>query len=125
MVMFLSVALTLHYGLPESNQSSELLGPTDYVASPLPAGNGRRRFLTCDRSCEPFQRLSPIQKTPYRLLYGGQRVKDLSAHPDKCVRIVNGPNVDDCTTAAGRYQFFDDDLGVRGKKVSSRSACMV
>jgi len=105
MVMFLSVALTLHYGLPESNQSSELLGPTDYVASPLPlemvGGDPYLRSLMRTISAAESN-----TKDPYRLLYGGQRVKDLSAHPDKCVRIVNGPNVDDCTTAAGRYQFL-------------------
>jgi muramidase (phage lysozyme) len=44
---------------------------------------------------------------PYSLLYGGERVWDLSHHPDRCVPIVTGPNVGDCTTAAGRYQFIN------------------
>jgi len=43
---------------------------------------------------------------PYSLLYGGERIPDLSRHPDLCVPIVAGPNVGDCTTAAGRYQFI-------------------
>jgi muramidase (phage lysozyme) len=43
---------------------------------------------------------------PYTLLYGGERVWDLSRHPDRCVPIVTGPNVGNCTTAAGRYQFI-------------------
>lgn len=43
---------------------------------------------------------------PYRLLYGGKRIKDLSVHPDECITIVNGPNEGNCTTAAGRYQFL-------------------
>ncbi|MBE9079053.1 glycoside hydrolase family protein [Romeria aff. gracilis LEGE 07310] len=43
---------------------------------------------------------------PYYLLYGGARVQDLSHHPDDCVEIVTGPNLGDCTTAAGRYQFL-------------------
>ncbi len=43
---------------------------------------------------------------PYTLLYGGEHVWDLSRHPDRCVPIVAGPNVGDCTTAAGRYQFL-------------------
>jgi muramidase (phage lysozyme) len=43
---------------------------------------------------------------PYTLLYGGERVWDLSRHPDRCVRIVAGPNIGNCTTAAGRYQFL-------------------
>ncbi|MBD0270190.1 MAG: glycoside hydrolase family protein [Cyanobacteria bacterium Co-bin8] len=43
---------------------------------------------------------------PYRLLYGGKLAEDLSRHPDICVEIVAGPNIGDCTTAAGRYQFL-------------------
>ena len=43
---------------------------------------------------------------PYWLLYGGGYVRDLSEHPDICITIVSGPNLGDCTTAAGRYQFL-------------------
>lgn len=45
-------------------------------------------------------------KRPYSLLYGGEHFGDLSRHPDQCVPIVAGPNIGDCTTAAGRYQFI-------------------
>lgn len=44
---------------------------------------------------------------PYTLLYGGDRLSDLSRHPGRCVPIVTGPNRGNCTTAAGRYQFLD------------------
>ena len=44
---------------------------------------------------------------PYTLLYGGQRVRNLSRHPEHCVTIVAGPNKGNCTTAAGRYQFIN------------------
>lgn len=43
---------------------------------------------------------------PYRLLYGGKTINDFQRHPDICVPIETGPNVGDCTTAAGRYQFL-------------------
>lgn len=43
---------------------------------------------------------------PYSLLYGGEHVDRLDHHPDQCVPIVAGPNIGDCTTAAGRYQFI-------------------
>jgi muramidase (phage lysozyme) len=43
---------------------------------------------------------------PYSLLYGGEHISDLSNHPDECVPIVAGPNLGDCTTAAGRYQML-------------------
>jgi muramidase (phage lysozyme) len=43
---------------------------------------------------------------PYSLLYGGEHISNLSVHPDRCVRIVVGPNTNNCTTAAGRYQML-------------------
>lgn len=46
-------------------------------------------------------------KQPYSLLYGGERVNDLSRHPQICVTIVNGPNKGNCSTAAGRYQIIN------------------
>ena len=44
---------------------------------------------------------------PYHVLYGGKQVEDLSSHPEICVPIVAGPNIGNCTTAAGRYQMLD------------------
>ncbi|MBW4654288.1 MAG: glycoside hydrolase family protein [Kaiparowitsia implicata GSE-PSE-MK54-09C] len=43
---------------------------------------------------------------PYSLIYGGDRAEDWDEHPDRCVPIVAGPNIGNCTTAAGRYQFI-------------------
>ncbi len=43
---------------------------------------------------------------PYGLLYGGAYFSEWEKHPDRCIPIVAGPNVGDCTTAAGRYQFI-------------------
>ncbi|MBE9062509.1 glycoside hydrolase family protein [cf. Phormidesmis sp. LEGE 11477] len=104
MLIFLGVALTLHLW-STSPQSPDLLGSTDWVASPLPlemeGGDPYLRALMRTISAGESNTADP-----YRLLYGGQRVKDLSVHPDKCVTIVNGPNEGNCTTAAGRYQFL-------------------
>lgn len=44
---------------------------------------------------------------PYNVIYGGKTVDDLSTHPELCVAIVAGPNIGNCTTAAGRYQMLD------------------
>jgi muramidase (phage lysozyme) len=44
---------------------------------------------------------------PYNVIYGGQHIEDLSHHPQVCVPIVAGPNVGQCSTAAGRYQMLD------------------
>lgn len=44
--------------------------------------------------------------SPYTLLYGGDHFQDFHQHPNRCLEIVAGPNVGQCTTAAGRYQFL-------------------
>jgi len=44
---------------------------------------------------------------PYNVIYGGSYVEDLSSHPEICVPILVGPNLGQCTTAAGRYQMLD------------------
>jgi muramidase (phage lysozyme) len=44
---------------------------------------------------------------PYNVIYGGQYIEDLSQHPQVCVAIAAGPNVGQCSTAAGRYQMLD------------------
>jgi len=43
---------------------------------------------------------------PYGLLYGGTYTDNLRSHPDRCILITGGPNIGNCTTAAGRYQFI-------------------
>jgi muramidase (phage lysozyme) len=104
--VFLTLAAMVRYLPPLSTEEiKELLGATDYVASPLPlvmeGGDPHLRALMRTISAAESNTADP-----YRLLYGGVRVQDLSEHPDECVRIVNGPNVNNCTTAAGRYQFL-------------------
>jgi muramidase (phage lysozyme) len=53
---------------------------------------------------------------PYSVIYGGNRVSDLSHHPNLCVKIVSGPNRGDCTTAAGRYQFLSSTWEEKAKR---------
>ena len=44
---------------------------------------------------------------PYNVIYGGKYIEDLNSHPEICVSIVSGPNLGQCSTAAGRYQMLD------------------
>jgi muramidase (phage lysozyme) len=44
---------------------------------------------------------------PYNAIYGNKIVEDLKTHPEICVAIVAGPNIGNCTTAAGRYQMLN------------------
>jgi muramidase (phage lysozyme) len=53
---------------------------------------------------------------PYTVLYGGERIRDLNQHPDRCIRIVVGPNTGNCTTAAGRYQFITTTWQSKAKR---------
>lgn len=53
---------------------------------------------------------------PYNVIYGGKQVDDLSRHPELCVSIVVGPNIGNCSTAAGRYQMLDFTWSTQAKK---------
>ncbi|MEG4234511.1 glycoside hydrolase family protein [Microcoleus sp. Pol11C3] len=59
---------------------------------------------------------------PYHVVYGGKYILDLSRHPDWCVKIVNGPNRGQCTTAAGRYQFLTTTWKEKAKRYQARRA---
>ena len=53
---------------------------------------------------------------PYSVIYGGESVSDLSRHPNRCVKIVTGPNRGRCSTAAGRYQFLSSTWEEKAKR---------
>jgi muramidase (phage lysozyme) len=55
-------------------------------------------------------------RQPYSLLYGGSRAKSLERHPGICVKIRSGPNKDNCSTAAGRYQMIDRTWAIMAKR---------
>jgi muramidase (phage lysozyme) len=80
-------------------------GESRWVAEPLPlemeGGDPYLRALLRTISAAESN-----TDAPYNVLYGGETIADLSQHPDICVEIVAGPNLGDCTTAAGRYQFL-------------------
>lgn len=64
-------------------------------------------------------------RRPYSVLYGGSQVEDLSRHPEKCIRIVNGPNMNNCSTAAGRYQMINTTWGIMAKKYHPQPECLL
>lgn len=113
MLMFLGVAAAIlpwspprlawpNWGVPAWVPTTE---SADWVESPLPlvmiGGDPHIRALMRTISASESN-----MDRPYRLLYGGQLFSDVSRHPDRCVPIETGPNLGDCTTAAGRYQFL-------------------
>jgi len=55
-------------------------------------------------------------RQPYSIIYGGKQVPDLSSHPNLCVPIVRGPNIGNCTTAAGRYQMLNTTWAEKAKR---------
>ena len=57
---------------------------------------------------------------PYNVIYGGKQVDDLTNHPELCVPIVAGPNIGNCTTAAGRYQMLDFTWNKQARKYHPR-----
>jgi muramidase (phage lysozyme) len=62
---------------------------------------------------------------PYSLIYGGSHAAQLRRHPAQCVRIVNGPNVNKCSTAAGRYQTIDTTWARISKKYHPQPDCVL
>jgi muramidase (phage lysozyme) len=62
-------------------------------------------------------------RRPYSVLYGGTHVKNLNRHPQQCIRIVRGPNLNNCSTAAGRYQMIDTTWLKMAKKYSPHRDC--
>lgn len=106
------------YRLPQSwFDPSQLLGlgSANWVASPLPlemtGGDPHIRALMRTISASESN-----MDRPYHLLYGGQTISELSQHPDTCVPIETGPNVGNCTTAAGRYQFLTTTWEIKAQR---------
>jgi muramidase (phage lysozyme) len=62
---------------------------------------------------------------PYTLIYGGTHFNNPRRHPAKCVPIVNGPNVNKCSTAAGRYQMIDTTWELLSKKYHPQQDCVL
>lgn len=103
--MFLGVAWLISSEHPLIMGRSLSLQSTHPVAEPAPlamaGGDPYIRALMRTISAAESN-----TSEPYHTLYGGQHIHDLREHPDLCVEIVTGPNLGDCTTAAGRYQFL-------------------
>ncbi|WP_322744967.1 glycoside hydrolase family 24 protein [Leptolyngbya ectocarpi] len=113
-----SPQLSWPYRLPQlSLNPSRLwrLGSANWVSSPLPlampGGDPYIRALMRTISASESN-----MDRPYHLLYGGKTIGELSRHPDTCVPIETGPNVGDCTTAAGRYQFLTTTWQAKAEK---------
>jgi muramidase (phage lysozyme) len=64
-------------------------------------------------------------RQPYSVIYGGSHVANLDRHPEKCVRIVSGPNINNCSTAAGRYQMINTTWAKMAKKYHREPKCVV
>jgi muramidase (phage lysozyme) len=62
---------------------------------------------------------------PYTLIYGGKHFDNPRRHPSQCVRIVNGPNINKCSTAAGRYQMIDTTWERLSKRYHPQRDCVL
>ncbi|PSB57798.1 glycoside hydrolase family 24 protein [Chamaesiphon polymorphus] len=64
-------------------------------------------------------------RQPYSVIYGGSHAKTLDRHPEKCVRIVSGPNINNCSTAAGRYQMINTTWFAMAQKYHPQPDCLL
>jgi muramidase (phage lysozyme) len=62
-------------------------------------------------------------RRPYSVIYGGSHAATLDYHPQRCIRIVNGPNINNCSTAAGRYQMINTTWAIMSKKYHPEPSC--
>jgi muramidase (phage lysozyme) len=83
--------------------SSSMLEPS-YLNQPLAMTGGDPYIRALMRTITASE--SNVAKS-YYVLYGGKYVDDLSKHPEQCMPILTGPNIGQCSTAAGRYQFLN------------------
>lgn len=97
----------------EFKKASQQVIANIYYSPPLTmeGGNPYLRALMRTISASEASYLNP-----YHVIYGGKYVTDLSRHPNVCVAIVNGPNVGNCSTASGRYQFLNTTWAEKAKK---------
>ena len=63
-------------------------------------------------------------RQPYSVIYGGSHAETLDRHPEKCVRITSGPNINNCSTAAGRYQMINTTWAKMAKKYHPEPQCL-
>jgi muramidase (phage lysozyme) len=64
-------------------------------------------------------------RQPYSVIYGGSHAENLRRHPEQCIRIVSGPNINNCSTAAGRYQMINTTWATMAKKYHPEPDCVL
>lgn len=89
---------------PSANTSGVITTPSLYRTAPLVMDGGDPYIRALMRTITASE--ANVTR-PYNVLYGGGYIEDLSRHPQICVPIVTGPNLGQCSTAAGRYQMLD------------------
>jgi muramidase (phage lysozyme) len=64
-------------------------------------------------------------RQPYSVIYGGTHAANLDRHPERCIRITSGPNLNNCSTAAGRYQMINTTWAKMAKKYHPQPDCFM
>jgi muramidase (phage lysozyme) len=64
-------------------------------------------------------------RQPYSVIYGGSHAQTLDRHPEQCIRITSGPNLNNCSTAAGRYQMINTTWAKMAKKYHPEPECIL
>jgi muramidase (phage lysozyme) len=121
----LSIGLILKLSQPQSSSlPSQIESPAAETKqiSPLVMTGGDPYIRALMRMISMSESNDP---QPYSLIYGGTHFENLRRHPAQCVRIVNGPNVDNCSTAAGRYQTIDITWARLAKRYHPQADCVL
>jgi muramidase (phage lysozyme) len=122
----LSIISISRYGQPSPPQISE-----NPIVAPVPENS---QFLPLvmihgDPYVRALMRMISMSESndahPYTLIYGGKHFDNPRRHPSQCVRIVNGPNINKCSTAAGRYQMIDTTWERLSKRYHPQRDCVL
>ncbi|GFE67416.1 glycoside hydrolase family protein [Chroococcus sp. FPU101] len=100
-----------------TQQFSKSMLESSYLNQPLAMTGGDPYIRALMRTITASE--SNVTK-PYYVLYGGKYVADLSKHPEQCMPILVGPNIGQCSTAAGRYQFLNTTWYEKAQKYHPR-----
>ena len=110
----LFVKISEHWQQKRSLSSSDTTyTPSIHRTQPLVMNGGDPYIRALMRTITASE--SNVER-PYNVIYGGEYIEDLEDHPEVCVSIVSGPNVGQCTTAAGRYQMLNFTWDKQAKK---------
>jgi muramidase (phage lysozyme) len=117
-----SICLVLILRQPSRRQSVNPTFDTVHMPPPLVMIGGDPYIRALMRTISTSE---ATDRQPYSIIYGGTHAENLRRHPEQCIRITSGPNINNCSTAAGRYQMINTTWAKMAKKYHREPECIL